>query len=142
LNLYYKVSLFAWFDGIYLQNKKGIDGGEKPDTRKVVQVEMIQPSREQIEEFEITRTDLQRDIAPEKLQTHQNLFYSPRFFVCLFACLFICIVLFVCLLVCLFVCLFICLFVFMCCFVCLFACLVLYCIVLYCTVLFVCLFVF
>ena len=56
---------------------KGIEGGEQPDTPKVVQVEMIQPTREQIEEFEVTRTELQREIAPEKLETHQNLFYSP-----------------------------------------------------------------
>ena len=56
---------------------QGIAGGERPDTRKIVSVEMVQPTREQIEEFEITRTELQREIAPEKLQTHQNLFYSP-----------------------------------------------------------------
>jgi hypothetical protein len=56
---------------------KGIEGGEQPDTPKVVAVEMIQPTREQIEEFEVTRTELQREIAPEKLETHQNLFFSP-----------------------------------------------------------------
>ncbi len=56
---------------------KGIEGGEQPDTPKLLSIEMVQPTRHQIEEFEVTRTDLQREIAPEKLETHQNLFYSP-----------------------------------------------------------------
>ena len=55
----------------------GIPGGERPDTRQIVDVKMIQPTRDQIENFEITRSELVRACAPEKLETHQNLFYSP-----------------------------------------------------------------
>lgn len=35
------------------------------------------PTRDQIEEFEVSRTEMARAIAPEMLQTHQNMFYSP-----------------------------------------------------------------
>jgi hypothetical protein len=56
---------------------KGIPGGETPHTRQVNQVYMVQPTRDQIEEFEITRTEIQRACAPDKVETHQNLFFSP-----------------------------------------------------------------
>lgn len=55
----------------------GIPGGERADTRQILDIKMVQPTRDQIEEFEMTRTELVRACAPEKLQTHQNLFYSP-----------------------------------------------------------------
>lgn len=43
----------------------------------MIRVESIQPTRQQIEEFEETRSEMQREVAPEKLQTFQNMFYSP-----------------------------------------------------------------
>ena len=55
----------------------GITGGERADTKQIIDVKMVQPTREQIEEFEITRTELVRTCAPQMLETHQNLFYSP-----------------------------------------------------------------
>ena len=55
----------------------GIAGGERADTRQIESIFMIQPTRDQIEEFEITRSELVRTCAPEKLETHQNLFFAP-----------------------------------------------------------------
>lgn len=56
---------------------KGLGEGVVANARRIVRVESIFPTREQIEEFELARTEMQRDVAPEKLQTHQNMFYSP-----------------------------------------------------------------
>ena len=38
---------------------------------------MVQPTRDQIEDFEETRSEMQREVAPQKLETFQNMFYSP-----------------------------------------------------------------
>ncbi len=67
-------AMYKHATGLY---SKGLAEGEHPNPRRVVRVESIFPTREQIEEFEVARTEMQRDVAPEKLQTHQNMFYAP-----------------------------------------------------------------